>query len=105
MTDHNENINNLLQLIKDNPGLKIVPMVDSECIHGDDYGIWMARWGDSKVDEYYLDDEKIYCKSTCYEDVVEKFLNDNEEITEEQAEKMADEVEWIKAIIVNIEPS
>lgn len=40
-----ERVSNLLQLIKENPELKIVPMVDNEVCCGDDFSYWMGRWG------------------------------------------------------------
>ncbi len=38
----NENVKKLLELVKANPDLPIVPMVDAE-ICGDDYGTYMER--------------------------------------------------------------
>lgn len=106
MSVHNEKIENLLQLIKDNPGLKILPMVDGECVPNDDYSRWTASWGEARIDEYYIDDERVYFKSEDFDVLVEKFWQ-NKELTEteEQAEKMANEVNWVKAIIVNIDPA
>ena len=105
MSVHSEKIDNLLQLIRDNPELEILPMVYYACV-GEDHSRWTASWGDARIDEYYIDDERIYFKSTCYDEVVEKFWQ-NEELTEteEQAEKMANEVNWVKAIIVDIDPA
>ena len=39
----NETNKDLLQLIKDNPDLPIIPMVDAE-IAGDDNGYYMGLW-------------------------------------------------------------
>ncbi len=44
------NIDKLLDLIKDNPELPVIPMVDGE-IPGDDCGYWIADWGLSRIDE------------------------------------------------------
>ena len=38
-----ENITSLLELMKENPDLPIVPVVSGE-IAGDDCGYWMADW-------------------------------------------------------------
>lgn len=37
----------LLKLIKENPDLPIVPMVDSEVVQ-DDFGYWLGAWGASR---------------------------------------------------------
>ena len=47
----NNNIKILLDLIKENPELPIICMVDSDII-GDDYGRWMAQIGWSEVGEF-----------------------------------------------------
>ena len=104
----NDNIKKLLLLIQDNPELKILPMVDAECIGGDDYSYYAADWGRAEVDEYYSCDERIYFKSDDYEELIEKYC-DNEETTltgenlESWATNVVDNLNWIKAIVVHID--
>jgi hypothetical protein len=102
-------IDNLLKLIKENPDLKIIPMVHYDCVE-DGGGYWSARWGEASVDEYYEDDGRIYFKNNDFEDVVNKFYEDGygtyeDDITEEEAEKLVNEVDWVKCIVVYIEPA
>ena len=40
-----ENIKQLLQLVKESPKLEIVPMVNSECVGGDEF-IFLHQCGD-----------------------------------------------------------
>ena len=42
-----EKVNQLLQLIKENPELKIIPLVDTEVVRSDDFSCWVAMWGKS----------------------------------------------------------
>lgn len=110
-----ENIKNLLKLISENPDLEILPMVDSECVQSDDYSCWLSTWGDAKVDYYYSTKERIYFKDYDFEDVVEKFMDENSDeeeyknLSDEEFEKIAEEkveaYNWVKAIIVNINPN
>lgn len=56
-----------LKLIKKNPTLPIVPMVDSDVV-SEDCGYWMGSFGSASVGEY-----------TCYDD---RFFDDREEFKE-----------------------
>lgn len=51
-------ITEFIELVKANPDLPIIPMVDAEIV-GDDYGWWLGEWGYSEVTEYYNGREKI----------------------------------------------
>lgn len=112
-----ERVSNLLQLIKENPELKIVPMVDNGVCCGDDFSYWMGRWGKAKVEEIYLSNDAVHFSSE-YDELVEKYadnlfdelyperktLTDDEdrEIIK-QATKIVDELNWEKVILVYIE--
>lgn len=106
-----ENIKNLLQLIKENPEVEIKPMVDSEVIADDCCNYWCGSWGNAKLDEYWVSDERIYFKENDFEDLVQEFIDNNykdylnltDEELEEIAEKKVNSYEWKKAILVYIE--
>lgn len=105
-----ENISILLDLIKDNPELEILPMVATECVFSDDYNYWMAEWGEARVDEYCHSDERIYFKSINYDELIEEYVDKTIEpqgiLTEEEFYQLAkdkiDGLDWIKAIVVHI---
>ena len=111
-----ENLNKkeLVKLIYENPELPIMCMVDSECVQDDGHGWWTAGMGTPDIDEYYVEDERIYLKSNDLEDMVEKFIDNNydeepyKSMTEEELEEFAKETvanyEWTKAIMLPIEP-
>jgi hypothetical protein len=107
-----ERTSNLLQLIEQNPGLEIMPLVDYECVLGDDFRYWGAEWGESRVDEYYCPDETIYFKENNFDDLVDQYIDDNFEdypnLSDEELEKLAKEkvsgYEWKKVIVVYIKP-
>jgi hypothetical protein len=96
-----------IRLIKENPELPILPMVDSEIVAGDDFSWWMASFGESFVGYYYNNDE--HCIVREYEDDcdifdecfdIEEF---DENITDEEISKIVDRLEWTKAILIRID--
>jgi len=99
MKEQQERIKQLVQLISENPTLEILPMVDSDCVPSDDFSYWCANWGEAEIDEYYISDERIYFKSIGYEELVDK----TDQETQEAAEYIVNNFEWIKAIVVHIE--
>lgn len=106
-----EKIMNLLELVKANPDLEIIPMVDSE-VGNPDYSYTTCKWGAARVDEYYIEDERIYFRSIDMDELVEDAINDmfdpgdgvGDEEMERQAAAVIDAYEWKKAIVVMIDP-
>ena len=115
-----------LKLIKKNPTLPIVPMVDYEIV-GDGFGWWMGAWGDAYVGEYACYDDRFFedredfkekyydnnCDELCEMFNYEPFTNgytkeefeankENEKRLDEHLDRLAEEL-FIKAIIVHIE--
>ena len=105
-----ENVKTLLQLIKENPDLEILPMVDSACVFDDSYASWMAKWGSAKVTKYWCEDEKMYQYDE-FEDLVYEWIDNNYEefkhSTDGELEEMGisyvDSLDWKDAIIVCID--
>ena len=105
-------IEQLLQIIKDNPDLPVVPMVEGEVVGDDSYNYWLGHWGRSEVTEYYLGREKLHFKDDDEEDV----LNDLEgckygcdpqdrdicDLSDEEWNELYKSVPWIKCIAVYI---
>lgn len=75
-----ENVKVLFKLIKENPELKIVPMVDSDVVVDDGYSSWMGSFGKAEIDYIWITDERIYFKSI-----------DEEELIENEIDKIADD--------------
>jgi len=103
----NEQTLHLLELIRQNPDLPVVPLVWSEGNY-DDYAWYIAKWGDACVGEYAAYSERIY---TDRDDLKEDYLNYNDEdfdgLTEDEIEAKLDEITapyWVNAIIVDIDP-
>lgn len=106
------NSGELLKLIRENPNLPVVPMVDYE-VCGDDSCIWwLGRWLCCEITEYYLGEERIHFK----DDDEEFVLNDLEgcryghtddgrdiyELSDEEWDKLYQSIPWTKAIVVYI---
>lgn len=104
-------LNELLQLMKDNPSLPVIPMVDTEIVLGDEYGYWMASFGKCEVKEFAIDewygDGIVRYKNEPHaeDDLIEAIAECKYEGTDEDYEKAKEEAEklWTKAIIVYIE--
>lgn len=104
-------ITKLLELIKANPDLPVIPMVDAEIV-GDDYGWWLGEWGYSEVTEYYNGKEKIHFKYDDDEDVLNDIRGceyghdlkgrDIYELSDEEWDKLYASLPWEKAIVVRI---
>ena len=47
------NIDKLLELIKENPELPVVPLVNERVI-GDGFDYWIGDWGQGYIDEYLI---------------------------------------------------
>lgn len=96
-----------LNLVKENPTLPIMPMVDTEVVAGDNYCWWCARFGESFVGHYYNNDE--HCIIREHDDDYDIFdecfdIDDFDvNISDEEIEKIVDELKWIKAILVKID--
>ena len=108
MNKHEE----LFKLIKENPELPIVPMVDSEVVGSDDYNSWMGVWGKARIDEYWHGDERIYFREYDEEDLVQELIDNNYDDewkgkTDEEMERLAEEIvdgyKWVKCISVSID--
>lgn len=102
-----KNRDELFRLMKENPDLPVIPMVDGEVV-GDDCGYWLGAWGFAKLDEYITTDEKVLFKSD--DDVFDtlecvlpcdKFYQLPD--VESECRKIYDALPWIKAIVVYIE--
>lgn len=105
-------IKEFIELVKQNPELPVVPMVDGEIVGYDDYGYWLGCWGRSEVTEYYVGKERVHFRDDDEEDVLSDLVGcehgydengrDIYELSEEEWDKLYEEVPWDKAIVVYI---
>ena len=108
MKKQKENINNLLELIQENPELPIMPMVETEVVGGDEYNSWLGEWGKVCIDEWWSDDEAIYFRSEAEDRLIDDAMDSDEweGMTDEEIEKAATEkvakYDWEKCILVRI---
>lgn len=104
-------MNDLIKLIKENPDLPIIPVVDSEVV-ADDYGYWMGKWGRCEVTEYYNGREYFHFKDDDEENVLNdmvgcKYSHDSQgrdiyDLSDEEWHNLFESLPWIKAIVVYI---
>lgn len=100
----NDNVKKLLELIKENPDVPIVPMVDSEVVADDSYNNWLGHWGHAEVSAYLLGQERVWFKFDDPEDVLSDVLGYEawEAMTEEEAKTAFDSLDWVKCIAAHI---
>lgn len=103
-----------LELVKQNPDLPIVPMVDSEIVADDGYAWWLGSFACASVGEYVSikmrGELRFFTKDE--QDEIEEFFADNladerdydlhEREIEKLAHEQAENLPWVKAIIVYI---
>jgi hypothetical protein len=107
--DMENNVKILVKLITENPNLKVLPMVDSELL-GRECGRYTSSIGESRIDEVYFDDGKVYLKSRD-EELIEEFaeniaieyegLEDDEVM--DMATNQVEELNWETVIVLEID--
>ena len=104
-----ERAEKLFELMRENPELPVVPMVDYEVV-AEDSGRWLGSWGNCQIEEYVIGQERIHFHEDDDWDEIENTLTDGvitcedyETMSEENAKQVYDSLPWIKAIIVDIE--
>lgn len=110
------NINELIKLSKENPELKIVPMVDGE-LSGYEFSYYMGSWGKPEIDEVYHEDERIYFHSYDEDELIERQADlifdekypDRKQLTDaenknvfKEAEVRVKDLPWEKVVTVKI---
>lgn len=106
----NKRIEELLKLIKENPKLKILPMVGEDIVADDSYSYWTAKWGNAEIEEVYSENERIYFRSHDEEELEElafdrlKELNPawSDSYIEEKLKEEVNDYPWEKVILVYI---
>lgn len=113
MEIQNKNVQTLLKLIKENPGLRILPMVDYEIVADDTFTSWAGSFGNSELDYIWDNGERIYFKSDDEEQLIEdemdnidssaQVLHENHPLwqpLEKRAKERVDQYQWEKVIVV-----
>lgn len=104
------NVENLIKLIKENPDLEIVPMVDTEVVGDCDHAWWVAKFGKASIKEIWACDqrERVFIREEDEDELVDEeydLLYDadiSDEEAFELAEKKVAAYDWKKVIAVNI---
>ena len=105
----NDNVKHLIQLMDENPGLPVIPVV-GQCIVADCIGEWVAHFGKAEVKKMCIYGEKVIFREekNAIKTVEALELEGLTEVRtrEESIEKLngyLDELDWLEAIIVHIE--
>lgn len=90
--NRNYTVRKLADLIRDNPMLEVIPMIEYEVVAGDDFYRWAGSIGESSIKEYLYDskrEEAIVYKAKLSEEQIKQYEEDG--------------YEWCEAIFVNID--
>ena len=106
----NENIKHLIQLMEENPDLPVIPMVGQDIV-ADCTGEWIANFGKAEVKKMCIYGEKVVFREwknaiKTVEALELEGLTEGR-TREESIENLngyLDELDWLEAIIVHIEP-
>ncbi len=86
------NIEKLIELVKENPNLPIIPMVNTDVVLSDDYNYWLGSFGTVEIGSYYVSDERIFFD---LDDLTDQFLEDH--CCDDKWENLSDEEQVKKA--------
>lgn len=101
----NPKLAQLLDLMKANPHLPVVPMVDAEVVADDTYGYWMGSWFNSSLDKYYKGEERVYFYDECdMEDLIAEVKGWDwyEAASDEEVLEAYRSLPWVKCIVAYI---
>ncbi len=111
-----ENLQELFRLIKENPDLPIVPMVDEDVVADYGYQRWKGSWGKAQKTKYCMIDEYVHfyepddwnaiesALSALPDDAYIGFYNvEDEDEDETRIKEMYETLPWVEAIVVYID--
>ena len=101
----------LIKLMKENPDLPVLPLVDSEVV-ADDFGYWLGKWGLCEVKEYYNGRVRIHFKDDDEEEVLVDMVGckysktkdgrDIYDLPDDEWKELFESLPWQKVIVVYI---
>lgn len=105
MEIQNENVQTLIKLIKENPELRIVPIVDSKIVASDGFSTWLGSFGEAEIDYVWDSGERVYFNSHDEEELIQDELDDidpeiDDSIAEAAAVQRVSNFAWEKVIVV-----
>ena len=112
--EQKERVNELFDIIKTNPNLPIVPIVNGTLVC-DEGGYWLGSWGSAHIDKYYIHDGTYLEYGGKYPDITDIFervfdfdeCEIDDDMSDEEADRImkekVDSLPWIKAIIIYID--
>lgn len=100
-----KSLEKLIELVRENPELPIVPMVDGDIVPDDSAMRWMGSWGDCRIDHYLPTRERVYFLDDDEEDILSALHGWKwvDEATDDEWNTAYENIPWITAIIVNID--
>ena len=106
------NSEKFLRLVKQNPDLPIVPMVEEDVVADNCSSWWRGYWGTCEINEYYVGRERVHFKDDDEENVLNDMVGckysetkdgrDIYDLSDEEWKELFNSLDWVKAIVVYI---
>lgn len=101
----NKNFKDILELIRENPNLPVIPMVSADCVQGDHFNYWKASFGTANIETYLIKGERIYFYDDDFDELVDDWIDGHSEAySDDLATEAVEDYNWKRAIFVYIEP-
>lgn len=109
-----KNTHTLSQLLKENPELEVVPVINKDFYPNDDY-YFLGSLGTARMDWMFksnlFDEDEVYFKSededVCFIRICDQLslekIDWSQEKIEEEATKIMSNIQWKKVIVLNID--
>lgn len=97
------NFQKFLDLVRENPSLEVIPIVDSDVV-AEGYCWWYGAWGNCQIGESIHTKDGVYTREDYYWEVLRSVLGDEAvaDMDDEEEQKQYEALPWQKAIIVYI---
>ena len=109
MQKQQNHMDQLLALAKENPSLRIVPMIQTDVVASDEFTWWIGGFGNSSIEEIYDDGEQIHIRSIGEENLIEEimlqsgdYLVGKDDELYAEAQVIVNDYPWEKVIAVKI---
>ena len=95
-------LDEFIELVRANPDLPVVPMVDGELVADSSFRRWMGSIGSASIERYFVGDDAVYFfDENCRSDVQDclndsRVVWDDDELDDEKALKLYRSLPWKK---------
>ena len=104
-----KHLEELFALIKENPELPIMPMVEENIVFEDGYGLYQGTWGHAEKTRYcsgtyihFYEPDDYYEIRETINDIIGNDSDVYDDYSEGETRRMYEELDWVDVIVVYI---